>query len=174
MTELTDGTVRLRPPVAADADWIVAACRDPENQRWLPLLPSPYGLEDAHWWLRRADAVWRDGTAAPFVIEHTEDRARLGVIELRTGSGPADVGYWLAPEGRGRGAMTRALRLVAAFAFRERQVERLELYTLLDNVRSQAVAERAGFVREGFVPARIESRDGNRYDAYVFVLAAPG
>jgi RimJ/RimL family protein N-acetyltransferase len=174
MTELTDGTVRLRPPVAADANWIVAACRDPENQRWLPLLPSPYGLEDAHWWLRRADEVWRDGTAAPFVIEHAEDRARLGVIELRTGSGPSDVGYWLAPEGRGRGAMTRALRLVAAYAFRERQVKQLELYTLLDNVRSQAVAERAGFALEGVVQGRIESRDGARYDAYVFVLVAPG
>ena len=174
MTELTDGTVRLRPPVAADADWIVAACRDAENQRWLPLLPSPYGLEDAHWWLRRADEVWRARTAAPFVIEDAEDGAPVGVIEVRTGSQPADVGYWLAPEGRGRGLMTRALRLVAAYAFRERQVQRLELYTLLDNVRSQAVAERAGFVREALVPAKIESRDGGRHDAYVFVLTQPG
>jgi RimJ/RimL family protein N-acetyltransferase len=174
MTELTDGTIRLRPPVAEDADWIVAACRDPENQRWLPLLPSPYGLDDARWWLRRADEVWRAGTAAPFVIEQAGDGARLGVIEIRTGSGPSDVGYWLAPEGRGRGAMTRALRLVAAYAFRERQVKRLELYTLLDNVRSQAVAERAGFAREDVVQGKIESRDGTRHDAYVFVLSAPG
>lgn len=172
-TELTDGIVRLRPPDAADEGWIVAACRDPENQRWLPLLPTPYEPEDARWWLRRADEVWAAGTASPFVVEDAATGDRLGVIELRAGADPADVGYWLAPEGRGRGAMTRALRLVSGYGFAERGLARIELYTLLDNVRSQRVAERAGFVREGVVRGRIESRDGRRYDAYVFALHAP-
>ena len=169
MTELGDGVVRLRPPVAADAEWIVASCRDAVVQRWLPALPSPYEVEHAEWWLERAERVWADGTAAPFVVEDAATRAPLGAIELRVGP-PADVGYWLAPAGRGRGLMTRALLLVAGYAFRERGVVRLELYTLLDNVASQRVAERAGFVREGIARARIDSRDGSRHDAYVFAL----
>ena len=169
MTELGDGVVRLRPPVAADAEWIVASCRDPVVQRWLPALPSPYELEHAEWWLGRAERVWADGTAAPFVVEDAATGAPLGVIELRVGP-PADVGYWLAPAGRGRGVLTRALRLVVDYGFRDRGLARLELYTLLDNVPSQRVAERAGFVREGTVRARIESRDGERHDAYVFAL----
>ena len=169
MTELGDGVVRLRPPGSADAEWIVASCRDPVVQRWLPALPSPYELEHAEWWLGRAERVWADGTAAPFVVEDAATAAPLGVIELRVGP-PADVGYWLAPAGRGRGVMTRALRLVVEYGFRERDLARLELYTLLDNVPSQRVAERAGFVREGIVRARIESRDGDRHDAYVFAL----
>ncbi len=169
MTELTDGVVRLRRPAWTDAGWIVDACRDPENKRWLPLLPRPYEPEHAEWWLRRAEEVWADGSAAPFVIEDAADGRRLGVIELRAVP-PADVGYWLAPEGRGRGAMTRALRLVAEYAFAERGIERLELSTLLENVASQRVAERAGFVREGIVPRRIESRDGAVHDAYAFAL----
>ena len=169
MTELGDGVVRLRPPAAADAAWIVASCRDPVVQRWLPALPSPYEVEHAEWWLERAERVWADGTAAPFVVEDAATGAPLGAIELRVGP-PADVGYWLAPVGRGRGVMTRALLLVAGYAFRERGVVRLELYTLLDNVASQRVAERAGFVREGIARARIDSRDGSRHDAYVFAL----
>jgi RimJ/RimL family protein N-acetyltransferase len=173
VTELGDGVVRLRPPVAADAEWIVASCRDPVVQRWLPALPSPYELEHAEWWLGRAERVWADGTAAPFVVEDAATAAPLGVIELRVGP-PADVGYWLAPAGRGRGVMTRALRLVVEYGFRERDLARLELYTLLDNVPSQRVAERAGFVREGIVRARIESRDGDRHDAYVFALDRRG
>ena len=173
MTELGDGVVRLRPPVAADAEWIVASCRDPVVQRWLPALPTPYELEHAEWWLGRAERVWADESAAPFVVEDAATAAPLGVIELRVGP-PADVGYWLAPAGRGRGLMTRALRLVVDYAFRERGLARLELYTLLDNVPSQRVAERAGFLREGIVRARIESRDGDRYDAYVFALDRPG
>jgi RimJ/RimL family protein N-acetyltransferase len=92
------------------------------------------------------------------------------VIELRPASEPPDIGYRLAPGGRGRGAMTRALRLVSAYAFDVVGLHRVELYTLLDNVASQRVAERAGFTRGGVAAGRVESRDGNRYDAYVFRL----
>ncbi len=69
--------------------------------------------------------------------------------------------------------MTRALRLLAAYAFGSLGLARLELYTLLDNVASQRVAERAGFVRAGVAAGRIESRDGSRHDAYIYRLERP-
>lgn len=171
--QLRDDEITLRRPRAGDVDWIVDACRDPLNQRWLPLLPSPYEREHAEWWLRRAHEVWADGSARAFVIEDHRTGGALGVIEVRLASEPPDVGYWLAPGGRGRGAMTRALRLVVAHAFDDLGVERLELYTLLENVASQAVAERAGFARVGVVRGKIENRDGGRHDAYVFRLDRP-
>ena len=170
--ELSDGHVTLRPPDDADIDWVVEACRDPENQRWLPLLPFPYERSDAEWWIGRCRTVWVDGTAAPFILLDAATGQRLGTIEVRT-SEQADVGYWLAPEGRGRGAMTRALRLLMRYAFEERGLRRVELFTLLDNVRSQGVAERAGFRRDGTIRGKIESRDGSRHDALRFVLDAP-
>ncbi len=170
--ELTDGIVTLRPPARDDADWIVEACRDPENQRWLPLLPSPYSHSDAVWWLDRAETVWADGSAAPFVIVDAGTGAPLGAIELRLG-GEADVGYWLAPSGRGRGAVTRALRLLVGWGRDAHGLRAIELYTLLDNVRSQAVAQRVGFRREGIVTGKIEDREGRRHDAYRFVLELP-
>lgn len=171
--ELSDGVVTLRPPAPADADWVVEACRDPENQRWLPLLPSPYSLADAVWWLDRAESVWADGSAAPFLICDAATGERLGAIELRLGAEP-DIGYWLAPAARGRGAVTRALRLVVGWGREAHGHSRFELYTLLDNTRSQAVAQRAGFRREGIVTAKIEDRDGRRHDAYRFVLELGG
>jgi len=170
--ELRDGEITLRPPEDDDAEWIVRSCRDPENQRWLPLLPHPYERADAEWWLGRCKQAWEDGSAAPFIIVDSATGDRFGTIEIRTGA-PADVGYWLAPEGRGRGAMTRALRLLTRYAFEERELTRVELFALLENVRSQAVAERAGFRLEGTVPGRIESRDGRRHDALRFMLDAP-
>ena len=170
--ELGDSDLTLRPPLPTDVDWIVQACRDPENQRWLPMLPSPYGRSDAEWWLGRCRQVWADGSAAPFIVVDSTSGERLGTIELRLGATP-DIGYWLAPDGRGRGVMTRALQLVARYAFEERGVAQVELFTLLDNVRSQAVAERAGFRRAGTVLGRIESRDGSRHEALRFVLDAP-
>jgi RimJ/RimL family protein N-acetyltransferase len=170
--ELSDGHITLRPPEDSDIDWVARSCRDPENQRWLPMLPRPYERHDAEWWIGRCKTVWADGSAAPFIVVDAVTRARLGAIEVRIGQ-PADVGYWLAPEGRGRGAMTRALRLLMRYAFEERGLPSVELYTLLDNERSQAVAERAGFRRVDTVAERIESRDGTRHDALRFVLDAP-
>ena len=167
--ELTDGVVRLRPPEPADADWIVEACRDPVNQRWLPSLPDPYGQADAEWWLGHCHRAWEDATAAPFLVLDAGTGARLGAIEVRFGV-PPDVGYWLAPEGRGRGAMTRALVLVSRYAFEERGLDAVELYTLPDNVPSQRVAERAGYRRRGKRRKHIPRRDGSLSDAYRFVL----
>ena len=170
--ELSDGRLVLRPPEDSDVDWVVRACRDPENQRWLPLLPFPYERSDAEWWIDRCKRVWVDETAAPFIIVDAATGERLGTIELRTAE-PADVGYWLAPEGRGRGAMTAALQLLLRYAFEDRGLRGVELFTLLGNTRSQAVARRAGFRPAGIVPRKIESRDGGRHDALRFVLDAP-
>ena len=170
--ELTDGVVTLRPPRADDAGWIVESCRDPEIQRWLPAMPSPYERSDAEWWLGMCARALAEGTAVPFVITDARKGDRLGVIDLRLGS-PADVGYWAAPAGRGLGAVTRALRLVASYGF-DRGLDRIELFTLPDNVRSQAVALRAGFLRDGDAPGRIPTRDGESLDAYRFALTRPG
>jgi RimJ/RimL family protein N-acetyltransferase len=170
--ELSDGRLILRPPEDSDVEWVVRACRDPENERWLPLLPFPYERSDAEWWIGRCKRVWVDQTAAPFIIVDAASGERLGAIELRTAE-PADVGYWLAPEGRGRGAMTDALRLLLRYAFEDRGLPEVELFTLLDNTRSQAVARRAGFRLAGVVPRKIENRDGARHDAFRFVLDAP-
>ena len=167
--ELTDGIVLLRPPESGDADWIVEACRDPVNQRWLPGLPAPYRSADAIWWLDHCRRGWEDSSAASFLVLDARTGARLGAIEARFGL-PPDVGYWLAPEGRGRGAMTRALVLVSRYALDEREIESLELYTLPDNVASQRVAERAGYRREGSRPQHIFRRDGSLSDAHRYVL----
>ena len=50
---------------------------------------------------------------------------------------------------RKRGLSTRAVQLLSRWALRELDVERLALHTHPENVASQHVAERAGFVREG-------------------------
>jgi RimJ/RimL family protein N-acetyltransferase len=81
--------------------------------------------------------------------------------------GRAAIGYWLAPHARGRGVATATVRLLAGWAFAALAVERLELTCAPDNLASQRVALRCGFVREGVVRAHMRFQGGRR-DTMVF------
>ena len=83
--------------------------------------------------------------------------------------GRAGIGYWLAPEARGRGVATRSVRLVAPWAFEELRVARLELTCGPDNVASQRVAQRCGFMREGLLRSHMPFKGGRR-DTVLFSL----
>jgi RimJ/RimL family protein N-acetyltransferase len=152
--ELRGEDLLLRPPRVDDAGAIVAACSDEEILRYIPLMPVPYVRADAEWWIDRAGQAWRDGSACPFAIVDAGSGALLGAIEIRPRRG--DIGYWIAPEARGRGVATRALGLVC-----EWRAERpLWLVTHPDNIGSQRVAEKAGFRRVGLQPHEPIFRDG--------------
>jgi RimJ/RimL family protein N-acetyltransferase len=161
--ELRGGDLLLRPPDDGDVEAIVAACSDDEIVRFIPLMPTPYERSDAQWWIERCSEVWRDGEACPFAIVDAGSGAFLGAIEFR----PADssIGYWIAAGARGRGTATRALQLIC----RWRSERPLQLVTHPDNVASQRVAEKAGFLRIGMTPHEPHFRDGTA-EAVLFEL----
>jgi RimJ/RimL family protein N-acetyltransferase len=82
------------------------------------------------------------------------------------------VSYWLAPDGRGRGLATRALMLVAGWAFDVLGQQRLALQVEVQNLASQQVAQRCGFHREGQLRSHQQLRDGTRADVFVYGLLA--
>ena len=83
------------------------------------------------------------------------------------------MGYWLAPQARGRGYATAAVRLVARWGFDRLGLARLELFTDVDNVASQNVATRCGFRREGLLRSHLLVRSrGERRDSLVYGLLA--
>jgi ribosomal-protein-serine acetyltransferase len=63
----------------------------------------------------------------------------------------AHIGYWLARDARGRGAITRAARAITTFAFTRLGLHRLEIRCVVENRRSRAVAERLGYQLEGIL-----------------------
>jgi RimJ/RimL family protein N-acetyltransferase len=75
----------------------------------------------------------------------------------------------LAPESRGRGALTRALALLLDWSFRELEMERIQALVHPDNPRSAAVLERLGFRREGVLRS-YRPWGGVREDRLMFAL----
>jgi RimJ/RimL family protein N-acetyltransferase len=165
---LGDDAVLLRPWRADDAGVIARCCNDKLVSHFIPFLPLPYTLADAEAFIERTTSE----TEVNLAITDRATGAVLGAVgvDLKAFDEEiAEIGYWLAPEARGRGAATRALILLSRWTLREVPIARLQLTADVANLPSQAVAERAGFVREAVMRNGFGGRDGHR-DCVVFSL----
>lgn len=84
----------------------------------------------------------------------------------------ARIGYWLSQEQQGKGIISRAVSCLVDIAFNTYQLEKVELAAASDNLASQAVAKRLGFVQEGVI-TRAENLNGRVVDHVVFGLTRP-
>ena len=86
------------------------------------------------------------------VTDAATRRPFLGQVMLHTFAWEhrrAEVGYWLVPAARGRGAGHAAVSLLVEWAFTTLELERLEITTTVDNSDARALAARLGFEQEG-------------------------
>ncbi len=79
-----------------------------------------------------------------------------------------EIGYFVLPHARGRGAATTIARALAEHAF-SLGIERVAAYVNVGNTASERVLERAGFTREGVVRS-MPKPDGRRVDKTLFSL----
>jgi RimJ/RimL family protein N-acetyltransferase len=145
--EISDGVIALRPLREDDVPLIYEACQDPLIPRFTRV-PSPYTMEHAH------GALQTDGGEVRRAIVDAGDRLLgvCGLMRFSPDGRTCEVGYWLAPWGRGRGAATRATELMCEWGFATLGLERVELHAHTENAASRAVAGRAGFAEFGRRP----------------------
>jgi len=168
---LADDTVRLRPWSVDDVGAAHRATQDPLISRFTRV-PADQTQDDVRLFLATQEPARAAGRALGLVIAGARTGELLGSVGLLGvdwDERRCEIGYWLAPWARGRGAATRAVALLAPWALRELGLARVALHTTPDNEPSQRVAERAGFTREGVLRS-YEERDGRRLDVLLFSL----
>ena len=169
---LASDVVLLRPWDEADLPGIVLAFSDPVMQQF-SWRTAAYTETDARGSLAEQEEARLRGEGLSFaLVEPRDEGVVLGCVsldEVRLDHGRAAVGYWLAPQGRGRGLATHAVRLLARWAFAELGLARLELTCGPDNEASQHVAERCGFSREGVLRSYVPFK-GARRDSVLYSL----
>jgi RimJ/RimL family protein N-acetyltransferase/DNA-directed RNA polymerase specialized sigma24 family protein len=164
----TDGLV-LRAWDLGDLSALVAAGVDPTVRRFRYSIPNSDTQAQA--WLTKLRTDREAGRRLELAIAAATDLTAVGSVSLQDfDHGNATVRYWLAPTARGRGLATCAVRLLAGWAFHELALARLWLQIEPENVASQRVAERCGFVREGRLRSHFEGRDGGRMDVLIYGL----
>jgi RimJ/RimL family protein N-acetyltransferase len=170
--ELELATCRVRSWREEDAADLARHADDAEVWRNLrDAFPFPYGLEDAHRFLRR---VREARPECVFAIE--VEGAAAGSIGFTLGTDiervSAEIGYWLGREFWGRGIVTEALQAVTRQALAEHGLTRVFALPFSHNRASARVLEKAGYVLEGCL-RRSAIKEGVVQDQLQYAFVAP-
>lgn len=172
-----DGLV-MRRHSDEDVPRIVEACRDPLVSGWIGSIPAPFGDADARSWLELVGERHATGTAVTWAVADPGTDALIGTVDV-FGVRPgwdAELGYWLHPEGRGRGLASRMCRLALRHALLPEGdgglgLARVRAVAAEGNTASRRVLERSGMVLQGRERQLVRTREGLA-DAAVYDILA--
>lgn len=150
--------LRQAPPAHAPAVRDYGMRSREFHRPWDPARPPDFWDEHAvaERLAMELDNAAHDRSLALYIALRDEPGRYVGRVALNTimrGAFQSCVaGYGLAPEATGKGYMTEALSEAVRIAFAELRLHRVEVNVIPRNLRSVAVAQRCGFVREGLSP----------------------
>ena len=142
-------------------------------REWLPWLDTQRSVDDSMQFIRIIREQYFSGESMTLGIWY--QKILCGVIGYprfdwtnRAGM----IGYWLASRTQGNGIMTESCRAMIRHGFDSLKLHRIDIRCATGNLRSCAIPERLGFVKEGIL------RDGEwLYDHFVdlvvYSLLAP-
>ncbi|GIO23323.1 GNAT family N-acetyltransferase [Oceanobacillus sp. J11TS1] len=81
-----------------------------------------------------------------------------------------EIGYWIDTKFSGKGYVTELVEGLTTFAFQELKANRVEIRCDTKNIKSKAVAERAGFKLEGILRNDDVEENGELRDTCVFAV----
>ncbi|NUR61332.1 MAG: GNAT family N-acetyltransferase [Catenulispora sp.] len=167
-TEIVAGRYQLRPPSPRDVPDVMAMSLDEDVRLWNPLAAGA-DEEKAHAWVEK----WADfngGQTAVFCVYEAVEGRLLGMVSLHKidlEHSMGELGYRIAPWGRGRGAATVAVRAVTDWAFGALGLIRMQLIHGVENPASCRVAEKSGFLLEGTMRSSYRYGDGKLHDEHM-------
>jgi RimJ/RimL family protein N-acetyltransferase len=154
----------LRPYRVEDVASYAAAVADPSSARWL----NNYATGDPEADIRTVEAERAAGKMLVLTIADSETDAYLGMAALIAQQhGTGELAYLVVPEARGRGIALQSLQMLGDWAIEELGLGRLQVQIDPENAASHAVAQRAGYQREGLLRSSFVLH-GERKDCVIY------
>ena len=151
-------TLRLRPTMSSDLDFVLSVEQDPLN---LPFITP--------WDRTQHEGAIRFPDSRHFIIEAGERYASAGFVILQGCRNPNRSlelkRMVLTPELQGQGIGRQCIRLLAQMAFRDLGAHRFWLDVKGRNLRAQALYTSEGFVEEGRLRESVRTDAG--YDSLI-------
>jgi ribosomal-protein-serine acetyltransferase len=149
-----DGTITLEPMQdnhALPLLDLVNANR-PHLREWLPWVDHMQTVEQFLNFIAQSKKKEAAGTDFAFMMMLNGVAAgRIGIYNIDKQNKIGAIGYWLGEAFAGKGITTKACRALIDHCFTLLDINRIELKCGTGNHKSQAVAERLGFTKEGII-----------------------
>jgi ribosomal-protein-alanine N-acetyltransferase len=150
------GTKRLilRELKKTDARAIQKNADNLEIARVIPLFPHPYYLKDARDFIKSCIKKSKQKPRREFDFGITlrtgeEVMGMISIVSINRFNGSATIGYWLGSDYWRNGYMEEALRRMVDFGFRTLRLRRINIDAFADNVASNSLIRKVGFIYEG-------------------------
>ncbi len=164
--------VKLRPWKSEDAESLVENANNFEIARFMSDdFPYPYSIENAKNFIAFATknepihifAIEIDGKAAGGIGIHPQ----IDIMKKN-----AELGYWLGEKYWGKGIISKAIQEIIPFAFNSYDITRIYARPFGNNIASQKVLEKAGFILEARIKETI-FKNGEYLDELIYAIRNP-
>jgi ribosomal-protein-alanine N-acetyltransferase len=147
--------IRLSPLQLADADAIFNCLGDKSISEYT-LIPYPYTRQHADSWLSENFKFEEEhGYKKNYAIRNADDLL-IGAIGIHfnygTDTDKSEFGYWLGKPYRNKGVMTTAVLSFCELVRNEFGLKVLEAHVFDENIASQKVLTKAGFIQIEIIP----------------------
>ena len=141
---------------------------------WMPwTIQEPERIEDKYHRLQQFKSEFDNGVDYAFGIFNKDETFLLGSTGLHTRIGPdaREIGYWIHADYLRKGFAIEAVSALIKVAFEIEGINQIEIHCTSDNIRSQGIPKRLGFLHELTINNTSPSEAGeNRYDEMVWCL----
>ena len=169
----------IRAPQAGDGKAVNDAVRESLDDlrpwmAWARVMPS---VAEQETYAREAALRFRNREDLALWLFRKSDGLFVGGSGLHNISWDVprfEIGYWVRTSLQGQGYVTEAVKGIAAMAFDKLNATRLEIRCDANNVRSAAVAQRAGFTLEARLHAESRTPAGDLRDTLIFAKFREG
>jgi len=152
--KLTTRRLILREPTMRNAGDIVEGINNLNISKWLLVVPYPYTLKDAKWFINhcREKAKEKPRKSYLFNMELKSEKTLIGgcgISDVNRDQGTAELGYWLAEPYWRQGYTSEAVRKLINYSFDTLKLRRLIIPAYSTNNGSNGLAKSLGFKKEG-------------------------
>lgn len=143
------------------------------NDHFPILVEAVRSPEDGEAFVRQKLAQWLMQQEFTFGIWRVDEADMIGYVHFRNidwQTPRSEISYFLHQKHAGKGLMTEVMSRMVQFAFKQLQLNKLVLKTLIDNYPSQRLARKVGFRREGDLRHEYRRDSGVLLDVMLFGL----
>lgn len=144
--------LKLLDSINADLLFELTDAGRPYLKEWLPWVDGTKSVEDTKSFIETTKKQFASNNGFQAGIWYQGNIAGvIGFHGMNWANRSTSIGYWLCERYRGSGVMTKSCKAIVEYAFRELNINRVEIRCAEKNLRSRAIPERLGFVNEGTI-----------------------